>query len=181
METSSCSPFGCGMDYEIYPLAITQVEWRVFIDVCQRVLGYSPTRGLDATHLDIKDPAAFLGSFDMDNEPLKALRDQTNLGHQHFSISFLAVVDLEGVVALFNTSLKLYAKTGLRKKIIVIITGSMDQWYQSVVKGCREEASYELRWLMNRALARFEQAGFREIFSHFKKQKLADDTFILKT
>jgi hypothetical protein len=169
------------MDYEVYPLAITHVEWSIFIDVCQRVTGESPTRGLDASHLNIKDPAAFLGSFDAENKPVEALRDPYNVGHRHFSISFIMVLDAEGVIALHGTGLSLYTKAGQRRQTLVIATGSMDQWHRAVINGCREAASYELRWIMNQVVARFEQAGFREVFSHLKKQQQRDSTFILRS
>jgi len=168
------------MDYEIYPLAVTQPEWRVFIDVCKNVLGHSPTRGIDASHLDIEDPAAFLGSLDMDNAPLDALRDQHNLGHFHFSISFIAILDLEACGMLLNTGLKVSWKSN-RRRYVCIVTGTMIQWYHAVIQGCREKAEYELRWIMNRVLAHFERAGFGELFSRFKKQQLHDETFALRS
>jgi len=169
------------MDYEIYPLAITHVEWSIFTDVCQRVIGVSPTRGIDASHLKLKDPAAFLGSFDTQNEPLIALRDSFNPGHKHFSISFIMVLDTEGVIALQNTGLELFTREGKRRQILAIATGSMDEWHRAVCYGCREIASLELRFIMNHVVARFEQAGFREIFSHLKKHKLHDQTFVLRS
>lgn len=169
------------MDYEILPLAITQVEWRVFIDVCQRVLGASPTRGIDASHLEIKDPAAYLGSLDMENKPLSALRDPFNAGHSHYSISFIMVLDAEGVQSLFGTGLSLFTKEGNRRQCVVIATGTMAAWHNAVLSGCRIQASYELRFIMNCVAARFEQAGFREVFSHLKKNQIQDGTFIFKS
>lgn len=169
------------MDYEIYPLAITQVEWSIFIDVCQRVLGVSPIRGIDASHLRIKDPASFIAAFDMENKPLEALRDPYNVGHQHFSISFIMILDAEGAQALLNTGLNLFVKNGIKRQQLVITTGSMDNWYRAVINGCREQSSYELRWIMNNVIGCFEQAGFREVFSHLKKHKLRDETFVLRS
>ena len=167
------------MDYEIYPLSITQVEWNIFIDVCQRVLGYSPTRGIDASHLSIKDPAAYLGSFDLGNQPLAALRDIGNPGHGHFSISFLLILDEDGLLSLCGSGLRLFTRSAGRKRL-VILTGTMDQWYHTIRNGCRDDASYEFRWIMNNILGCFEKAGFREVFSSLKKTLLRDETFILK-
>jgi len=169
------------MDYEVYPLAVTHVEWRIFIDVCQRVLGISPTRGIDACHLDPKDPAAFLGSLDMENKPIEALRDHYNPGHSHFSISFMLVSDDAGVKALRSTGLKMHAKDGLKRRVLTIVTGTMDEWFRAIICGCRSSASYELRWIMNLILTRFETAGFREVFSHLTKHNQSDETFVLKS
>jgi hypothetical protein len=165
------------MDYEIYPLAITQVEWSIFIDTCQRVLGISPTRGIDACHLDLKDPASYLACLNMENKPLDALRARGSW-FQHFSITFVMVLDVEGVLQLANTPLHFYWKHGKRRELLTVVSGNMDEWYRAIVDGT---GTYELRLIMNLVLARLEQAGFREIFSSFQKQTLTDGTFILKS
>ena len=62
------------MTYEILPLSITNVEWRIFVDMCQKHLGYSPTRGLDIEGLDMKDPSSYLGCLDFNNTPKKHMQ-----------------------------------------------------------------------------------------------------------
>ena len=171
------------MDYEIIPLAVTKVEWSIFVDVCQRILGVSPTRGLDATHLAIDDPAAYLACLNMRNEPLDSLR-RGGLGSTwfgHFSITFAMVLDTDGVIQLCNTGLCYTWKKGLKRdQYLSLVTGTMDQWYAAIL-GTDETSDYTLRFIMNTVLARFQQAGFREVFSRFSKQTLSDGTFILKS
>ena len=103
------------MTYEIQPLAVTQVEWRILIDMCQRHLGFSPTRGLDNEGLDLKDPSSYLGCLDFNNEPTKHLQDGSG-AFQHFHLSFIAALD-EGMVTdiATHTPLRIYAKRGKRK------------------------------------------------------------------
>lgn len=169
------------MDYEIYPMAITQPEWSIFIDTCQKVLGISPTRGIDACHLDPKDPASYLACLDMENKPLAALRKR-GAWFVHFHITFIMVLDTHGLVQLMNTSLHFSSKEGKRcDELLVIVSGNMDEWYQSILNASDNASDYALRWIMNRVLARLEQAGFREIFSDLKKYQLPDGTFILKS
>lgn len=91
------------------------------------------------------------------------------------------VLDVDGILELINTQLHYQFKRGNRRQSLAIVTGNMGEWYSSVLTGCRDDASYELRLIMNIVLARLEQAGFREIFSRFKKQNLQDGTFILKS
>jgi len=171
---------GVGMDYEIYPLAISKAEWSIFIDVCQRYLGYSPTRGVDGCHLEIDDPAAFLGSLNMENDPLETLRLGSGV-FEHFSITFLAVLDEEAVCLMTRTPLKVYWKAdSKRKNFITLLSGTMDEWYRAILAGCTTSANPILRWVMNHVIAHFERVGFREIFSRFKKQQLQDGTFVLK-
>lgn len=165
---------------EILPLAITQVEWTIFIDICQRVLGYSPTRGVDSTHLDIKDPASYLGSIDMKNEPLKALRE-VGPTFAHFSVSFIAILDSDTLIEVAaQTNLNIYAKRG-RKEYVAILSATMDIWHQTILHICSEKVDYSLREMGNIILARFEQASFREIFSKYTKKSLPDGTFTLRS
>lgn len=152
----------------------------MFIGLCQENFSFSPTRGIDACHLKMEDPAAFLGSMDMENKPLEALRDELHPAHQHFSISFIALLDEEACLQLLTTDLKVLHKKQ-RRHNICIITGTMAQWFGAITVGCRESSEHELRWIMNRILAHLERAGFGELFSRFKKQQLYDETFILKT
>ena len=168
------------MDYEIYPLATTHAEWSMFIGLCQEAFSFSPTRGVDACHLTMDDPASFLGSMDMENKPLEVLRDEHHPAHQHFSISFLALLDEEACLQLLNTDLRVLCKRQ-RRQTVCILTGTMAEWFSAICTGCRESSEYELRWIMNRVLAHLERVGFVELFSRFKKQQLHDETFVLKT
>jgi len=163
---------------EIYPLALTKVEWKVFVDVVQRGLGFSPTRGLDACHLNVADPAAFLGSLDMENNPLDALRDLFNCGHKHFCVSFIGLFDEDLVLLLNKTNLTIHWRQH-KKTFVTILTGTMDAWISAVLSACKISEDYELRRVMNIVLASFEQVGFREIFSKFTKKQLPDGTFTL--
>ena len=166
------------MDYEIYPLSITQVEWGTFVNVCRDHLGYSPTRGIDACHLDLKDPAAYLGCLDMENHPLVSLRHE-GPQHDHVSMSFIMVLDDEGLLLVVGTPLKVLYKTHHRRHV-AIVTGTMEQWKRTIVYACRVDAPRERRLIMNQVLRYFEQGGFREVFSTYSKHEQVDGTFILK-
>lgn len=163
---------------EFHPLALTQVEWRVFIDTCQQVLGTSPTRGLDAVGMSVKEAAAYLGCLDLENKPLEALR---NLGpsSRHFHISFLAVLDDDCLIQLHNTELTITAKQ-LRRESLAIVSGTADVWHRTIVHGCTQSADINLRKMMNLVLAFLERGGFHELFTSLTKVNLPDSTFILR-
>lgn len=166
------------MDYELYPLAVTQVEWSVFIETCKRILGNSPTRGLDASNIDIKDPAAYLGCLSMENDPLADFRSRPP-AFRHFNISFIAVLDEESLLLLNSTDLTITAKKG-RRDFVVILSANMDVWYRTILYGCQADRDYPIRAIMCIVLAHLQRAGFRNIFTHLVKQPLQDGTFILK-
>lgn len=164
--------------YEIQPLAYTQVEWRILIDMCQRHLGFSPTRGLDNEGLDVKDPSSYLGCLDFCNEPTKHL--QTGSGaFRHFHLSFIAALD-EGMITDISsiTSLRICAKRG-KRKLLTILTGSMDEWFKATIDCCHERQDVELRTLFNTVFEAFQRIGARHVFTSVYRQELHDGTFTL--
>jgi hypothetical protein len=169
------------VDYEIYPLAITQGNWSVFIDTCQRILGHSPTRGIDLCHLEVGDPAAFLGSLTMENTPLETLREGGGV-FAHFMSSFLLVADSLAVCELARTCLRMWWQKGRRRdEHIIVVSGTMAEWKDAILQGCRTDAEIELRWIMNHVVMQFEQTGLREVFNGYRKKQLLDETFILES
>ena len=172
LPTFSRPAVGDNVDYEIYPLAYTQVDWRIFIDTCQSVLGVSPSRGIDNSYIDIKDPAAYLGSLDLENDPLNGLRNHNCA--EHFSMTFILKTDQEGLLALQRyTTLTVHSKEASKTSYLAIVTGTMADWVSAITR-CEEP--YPLRWIMTRVHAYLQQSGFRELFSEFKKRDLGDGT-----
>lgn len=163
------------MSYEIQPLAITGVQWPILIEMCQKHLGYSPTRGLDEEGFDIKDPSSYLASLDFNNTPTKHLRERSG-AFRHFHISFIAVLDDQMITDLASeTSLRICAKRG-KRKLLAILTGSMDEWYNSILHCCSESSDTEIRTLFNNVLDCFDRIGARHIFSSLHRQELSDGT-----
>lgn len=147
---------------EVFPLAVTQGDLQTLIRVCKDVLGISPTRGLDKSHLSKTDPAAFLSVLKMDNQPLDALRHKSTIW-DHFSISFIAVTDAEMLVELQNeTSLKVFSRKG-RKQYVTILSGTVADWHDAC---CLTSGSPELKELLNKILGYLKRVGFREVFTY---------------
>ena len=73
-----------------------------------------------------------------------------------------------------ETTLKIYSRES-RRKYVTILTGSLDEWYDSIIYGCR--AGKELRQLMNKVLGHLERVGFREAFMDLDKKQQLDGTF----
>ncbi len=73
-------------DLKIYPLQLGNVDWKIYIELCQEFLGESPTRGIDAAGIKIDNPTAFLKTLDFTNTPLNAI-NQEHLYKHLFRIS----------------------------------------------------------------------------------------------
>jgi len=161
-------------------LTMSQVDWKQFITLCKETVGYSPTRGLDAsaspTH---KDPAAFLACVDLRNNPLGALKDGRQRGlFRHFFLSFMLTLEDESLIALQQTQLAIYSEK-CNREYFVIASGSMADWHDAVIFGCKAVVPYELRISSNIIYDVFLNMGFRASFP-YTKTKQPDGTFILK-
>ena len=167
------------MNYEIHLLSITQADWLTFIKVCQDVLGYSPSRGLDACKLDPANPASYLASLNMKNTPLESLREDRQI-LEHFMASFLCILDDEVIKAIAtHTRLRMIEKVA-RKESAVILSGTMAEWLDAVIAGSKEDTDFDFRWVMNAIMVHLERAGFKEILHNWDKHFLQDKTFKLR-
>lgn len=162
-------------------LAVTQPNWKQFIDAAQEAMNLSPTRGLDEcaspTH---RDPAAFLACLDLQNKPLEALRYGRLKGlFRHYFISFVSILSDETVISINEkTKVATYSTEVSRGMFHVTLSATMDIWYDAILAGCREDVAWEFRSVMNGIYDLLLAAGFREAFS-FEKKHLADRSFIL--
>jgi hypothetical protein len=157
-------------------------DWKIFIKICQEELGYSPTRGLDNEHIPTDSPSAFLASLDMSNDPLQSLRME-NRAWNHFHASFIAVgTEYFLLEVAVNTNLcLLYKGTQYvnNKTVLVILTGSILDWHNAIVKLCQKNKSEETRAIMNHCLVHLQESGFRDIWREYDKIQLDDGTLTL--
>jgi hypothetical protein len=163
---------------KLIPIAITQGDLGQLTELCKEILGYSPTRGLDQAHLDAKDPASFLAVLDLSNNPLYALRHRGAI-FEHISITFAVSLPNDVVISLSNIGrLKIHSKQGKRESV-VILSGTMAEWYDAILVGCSKNTDTDIRMLMTQALHHFERFGFREVFNSFEHVVQPDTTIIL--
>ena len=163
---------------KVFPIGITQGNINQLIEIVQESLGYSPTRGLDAAGLDIKDPAAFLSILKLDNKPLDTLRQKSAIW-EHFSISFIVVVPADVIIGLANLgNIKIFSKAG-KREYVAILSGTMAEWYDVILAGCSPKTDSDVRLLTSNILLCFDRVGFREIFSKFVHIIQSDSSIIL--
>lgn len=149
--------------------------------ICDEVLGFSPTRALDKTHLKVTDPAAFLACLDLEDRPLEALRQGKRRSgiYSHFFASLIAVVPNDVVPQVMNLGrLAIYSKEAKRESVI-IMSGTMDNWYDAILAGCNKGVDTDLRSVMTGSLHCFERVGLREVFSDLTHKTMTDGTTYL--
>ena len=162
----------------LQPIAITQPSWRTYIEVCQDVLGYSPTRGLDKSGVNVKDIEAFLITLDLENGGVESIREP-NRALNHISLSYMGLLSKQILIDLqSNTTLYVISKR-IEDEYLCVVSGTMMQFYFAILICCSEKVTLKLRQLFNGLLSHIESTGLREVFSTKRKRYLADSTFIL--
>jgi hypothetical protein len=147
------------------------------------VLGYYPTRGLDDATIEISSPQAFLGTLGFDNRPLEVYRTGRYAGNtfEHIFFGFCGVVDqLILTELILQTRLTAsYKKQDRGDLSFIILSGTLDLWFDAVVSGCNVNKEKTYRALWNRVHQFFETGGFKEVWSDYEHVQQSDSTFTL--
>ena len=95
-------------------------------------------------------------------------------------MSFITIIDDNALAYLsLDTALFISPKKAHRHNI-VIMSQTMGMWYRIICSGCSEDSFFETRVILNKILDHFETIGFKEVWSHWKKFTLPDNTYILQ-
>jgi len=166
------------MEQRVFLIAATTVDWHTYIEVCQKILGYSPTRGLDDYKIDTKDAKAFLATLDLNNKPMDILRSKDHRAFEHMFISFIALAN-ESILVDFaaNTSIKILEKKN-KRQILCLLSGSLSDWIQASLRLCVESTDAETREVMCQCIYCFDRIGLNDAWSHYERVYLQDKTFI---
>ena len=170
------------MNYEIYPLAATSVDWKVYSDQVKKLLNVDPLQGLGASYINRDLPSSYLATLDLENHPLQHLREGalTTCSFEHFSVSFIGSMDSE----LFFTFLCEFPNIlTLSREIsktshFIILTADMSIWHHTVRSALSIKYPKDLRKLFHLLLIHFEHLGFKEVWSKYERKIMPDGSLI---
>ena len=165
---------------ELYPIQITMVDLPTYVRVCKDHLGYSPTRGLDANNIDIKSPSAFLYTLDLNNQPAVAIKKLELYGHAFASFIGVAREEEIETISMCLRKLTITQYPGLLKLDIMIISGTLDAYYNYILYFTTARVPTIVREALNILKKNLERAGYNELWSDYVELPLADGTFILR-
>jgi hypothetical protein len=171
------------MEPFVCPITMPNVHWSEWIKAAQQYLGASPTRGLDAANIDLKDPGAWLASLDFqERKPNDALRHgHANGIFYHLHLSFLIIMDMESCLQVSTeTELHIHRIPAIRRgDFLCIVSGTLKAWFDAILHFCKEEQDILLRLIFNRVVNVFDHTYLKQIFHGCKRKILQDESFIL--
>jgi hypothetical protein len=118
---------------EIYPIAITQPDWKVFVKASEKAIGYSPTRVLDAENITVGTPESYLMALNSFKTIANDPRKTKNFVLRHISLSMLLILNnytYGEILENTNQELLFIKSEDLNDNniIAVIATGTLNNW-----------------------------------------------------
>jgi len=159
------------------------IKWDTFLKETTDLTGRSPTRGADASGLNLSDYARFiaaLGEF-RDGQVLNPIDTLQAAGNIlcHVYLSFLisgssALIFRVGELTELSMSM---AKLADNKGRVALVSGNLRQWKDAVVELCKVT---QTRVVGNTVSGFFSKLGLQYVFSDFNRKALPSGLFLLE-
>jgi len=153
----------------------------IFLAACQNMLGFSPARVADAAGLSgVPHLLAVLSAF-RDKNAVPCVKESKDVADLLHFCCLIAAEDYDMLPILEVTSGMPFAFTDTlaRGAQTAIIGGTLKQWRDAVLRGCRDDQSTSIRACFDRLYLDFCQLGLTDLFGRVKKQTI-DRTFYLE-
>ena len=155
------------------------IDFRTFIGLSHEVLGRSPAASSDACRRELSDAERFLSC-------LAAMRDERApvglsphlLKHVSFS-AFVGADERDMLEILQLAGMPFVAvETIVRGVQAAVVTGTLSQWRDAVVSGCRKGVPTPVRHCFNKLYGLFTAAGLN-VWGDYTPRSTSDQTFLL--
>lgn len=153
--------------YNIKPIAMTNVDWVSYIKFVQDTLGFSPTRGLDEVGIKPTDTVAFFSTLELNNLPYEVLMCPVCPPMQHISVTFACELDQSDAIDL-STSIPSIVRQTPDGKYLVISTGTMKQWYDVIIYRLQPISKLDRR-MFSAIYQCFLRMGFKDFWPQHSK------------
>ena len=170
------------MNPKIELLTASQTLWPQLIQTCTEFVGKSPTRVLDSKKVEINDPKSLplaLGS-------LTSLYADKNIAPYRLveitkCIHFTLIIEYDNRVIL-KSILQFQGVSFIEccKEDVWLASGTLKDFIDLTVYFSQEEIDFKTRLLANYIALFFDKMKIRAFWDGYKREPLADKTFILK-
>jgi hypothetical protein len=144
--------------------------------------GNNGIKQLDSDGVDIKDPAALFIAFNQKQSVQYSIANDLYV-RKLINMSFLAEVEDAAVkdILIGTSVLSVYTRSTKEPELgILILTGNLDEWFVSINAKLTEASPFRTRLLYGKIYLYFQQSCLRFMWSGYGREKLGDETFIIK-
>lgn len=170
---------------EVIPLAVPNLDWNALIQTSVKMLGRSPTRGLDAAEQRIGDYRAYVVALTdllypgvVPHYAMKVANEA--LDHLWYSMMVYGdVSELLGIIQKADLRI-MVCETPSNLKL-AIVSGTLAEWRRAIQNHLANAMTgeTEVRRFYGTMIVFFEQLGLGELWMNFEKNLLPDGTFEL--
>jgi hypothetical protein len=167
------------MDPLVLPLIRSTYDERSFIKIVKETVDMQLSSGLSG------QDSRFLSMvvqwcYDCENE-LQCLRESGNAA-THLFFGFLIICDYECLIELLQHHVGKITSTATIKTgtSLLIMSGTLDEWRNSIVRLSIRESDRNVRLVMNRILAYFDSIDLGQVFISYRRVQLKDGTKLLE-
>lgn len=172
---------------EIGLLTVTQIDWPTFRATMDKVLSLRPDTDINRLPVDLSEDAKILLNiaayygWKIEN-PLGVLRRLPPMFMEYLSYSFFIACDNSTWEEFNPTSNLNIIKRELPECLLLITTGTLAAWYQTIITNLERDWQYtrETRLLFDKIMITFERRGLNYLFESYRKKVLEDHTFLLE-
>jgi hypothetical protein len=158
---------------DVFPILITQADWKTLISQAYSILKRNPAAPLDARNMPLEGPLAIL-----------KVMENFGIGHTdaHVSMGFFVHCDVEIAIAI-RTESRLYMTSSekIENTYCAVVSGNLIDWKIAFDDCCKSSKPAGLRYFFNVVYSYFDQIGIaKHLFLNRSKRPMADNTFSLE-
>ena len=158
----------------IYPIAITQCDWRIYNKAFEEATGKRATYATDEKHLDVKNLSTFFYTLDDDCV-------LTQFALRHGMASFMITEIYHTTIIEMIQGWDCEFKMGQMEDegfYWMLISAKLSNWIGFIIGGCDENIKKSVRTVANELYDLLHKGGFKDLFNH-QQYNLPDGTFQL--
>ncbi len=161
-------------------IQVPNYQFQVFLPLCIKMLGYTPSKKADAAGLkDQPHLLSTLAAFKFQD----ASAGVRNAGLIYDIVPYSCLIvayeqDMPFVLEGLSGMPFIVVDTTARDVQVALVTGTLQQWRTVVTRWCRVDQDKDMRAAFDKIYVAFQQIGLAEAFGRGKKD-LGDETFVL--
>jgi len=102
------------------------------------------------------------------------------LRHCHHGFLVVASIDVLFQVMEQSSLSIVTGETKIHPLRLAVVTGNLEQWKESIIKGTSKASTYDMRFFMDECYRHFQKQGLAKIWDRYRTVLNKDKTFYLE-
>jgi hypothetical protein len=168
---------------KVVPLGLTALNWPELDTFISDATDISPIRFFDENKIRFGDIYSHIIALELFSDNENKRIEFANQSLQHINLTVGIECEENEIVLLndiFARKITRYNMVNRRQKYFSIMTMTLLEWKEVIIKYCRRSVDFDMRLLFNQLYQMMCQANLAEIFNAYDVEMLNDSSFFLK-